>query len=69
MLLEKKFDLRGDRYWILATLEEAYFGVEMPLEYEKVKKLSESISTSTWERETTEDQISKIALLLENSPL
>ena len=68
-LLENCFDSRGDKYWILATLEEAYFGVNMPVEYALYKTQAESIVTSAWERDTTNEQIHKLETLLDRSPL
>ncbi|MDQ0195830.1 TRAFs-binding domain-containing protein [Paenibacillus wynnii] len=68
-LLESSFDTRGDKYWILATLEEAYFGINMHDKYTEIKKRAESAVTSDWERETTEEQIGKLAILLEKSLL
>ena len=35
----------------------------------KLKKDSQALSKENWERETTEIQILKIKILLENSPL
>lgn len=67
-LLEHNFDSRDDKYWILATLEEAYFGVGMQNRYLTIKERAESLRIGGWERQTTEEQIGKLAVLLEKSP-
>ena len=64
-----KFKDRSDQYWIIATLEEAYFGLDDKENYLKFKKESKTLSKENWERATTEKQILKIKILLENSPL
>nr|WP_254913585.1 TRAFs-binding domain-containing protein [Bacillus thuringiensis] len=63
------FKDRSDQYWIIATLEEAYFGLENKEKYAEMKELAELLSTQNWERNTTENQILKINILLEKSPL
>lgn len=64
----KDFEYRGDKYWICATLEEAYYGIEDIVKYQKYKELSLSFAKENWERETTEKQIDRIKVLLENAP-
>lgn len=68
-LLENNFDSRGDKYWILATLQEAYFGIDMLVEYAIYKTRAESFITGAWERDSTEEQINKLSVLLKRSPL
>ncbi|MBU4642784.1 TRAFs-binding domain-containing protein [Bacillus toyonensis] len=63
------FKDRSDQYWIIATLEEAYLGLENKEKYAEMKELAELLSTQNWERNTTENQILKINILLEKSPL
>lgn len=69
VLLENNFESRGDKYWILATLEEAYFGVNMHDKYTEYKQLAESVVASDWERHTKEEQIINLSALLGQSPL
>lgn len=68
-LLERNFESRGDKYWVLATLEEAYFGIGDQAKYSEIKARAESIVIGEWQRETTEEQIGKLSSLLANSPL
>lgn len=63
------FSERSDKYWILATLEEAYFAIGNHEEYEHFKRAATSLSTNNWERETTDTQILKLKELLEKSPI
>lgn len=64
-LLQSSFEDRGDQYWILATLEEAYFGLGEDEKYRAAKQQAEECSKVTWERSTTEEQISKLGILLQ----
>jgi len=66
-LSEKDFEERSDQYWILATLEEAYFGLGDKEKYEEYRKQASKVFTASWERETTEEQIKKLQSLLEYS--
>jgi len=59
------FEERSDRYWIVATLEEAYFALGFKEKYTDIRKVSESLSQENWERKTTEEQISKLKILIE----
>lgn len=68
-LVDSDFDSRSDKYWIMATLEEAYFGLQCKEKYENAKKKAKEYAKENWERETTENQIRKLELLLDNSPL
>jgi len=65
----KDFKDRSDQYWVVATLEEAYYGLENTEKYNEFQKISRSFSKENWERETTEIQIAKIEELLASSPL
>ncbi|WP_064092619.1 TRAFs-binding domain-containing protein [Rossellomorea aquimaris] len=64
---DDSFKDRSDQYWIVATLEEAYFGLGNKDKYDEFKEVAMSLSKQNWERETTESQIIKIRRLLENS--
>lgn len=66
---DKSFKERSDLYWIVATLEEAYFGVGNEEKYCQIRAVSKYLSKADWERETTEQQISKLKKLLDESPL
>ncbi|MGG5832580.1 TRAFs-binding domain-containing protein [Bacillus pumilus] len=68
-LLVSSFDNRSDQYWIVATLEEALYGLGDQEKYLETKKQAESLTKFNWERETTEKQIEKMSTLLRNSPL
>ncbi|OOQ91886.1 hypothetical protein BW898_26860, partial [Bacillus cereus] len=63
------FKDRSDQYWVIASLEEAYFGLNNKEKYTEMKELAELLSTQNWERSTTEEQILKINTLLERFPL
>lgn len=63
------FHDRSDQYWIVATLEEAYYGLGSSAEYLYVREQALKITRAPWERETTEAQIKKLEGLLSNSPI
>lgn len=69
IILKSNFEIRMDKYWVLATLEEAYFGNGILDKYTEIKVRSESAVTSKWERDSTEEQLSKLELLLKNGHL
>jgi len=66
---DDNFKNRGDQYWITATLEEAFFGLNDETNFLKFKEVSEQISKENWERKTTLSQLSKLQDLLQKSPL
>jgi len=55
---------RGDRYWIMATLEEAHFGLRNQELYEEAKLRALALPHAKWERESTQDQLGKLGTLL-----
>ena len=61
---QDKFDERGDKYWVAATLEEAYFGLGDTDNYEESKTIALSLVEAGWERESTEEQIAKLNELI-----
>ncbi len=63
------FEDRSDQYWIVATLEEAYFALGMDCEYAMMAGIARSLAGENWKRETTESQIRKLNDLLNQSPL
>lgn len=76
-IIRKNFKDRSDKYWVIATLEEASFGLnEEPLD--TVKYLSQfnlndddliEIELLNWKKDTSEIQFQKLKSLLEKSPL
>ncbi|MBL0385867.1 DUF4071 domain-containing protein [Tumebacillus sp. ITR2] len=64
-LMRSDFDQRSDQYWILATLEEAYFGLQQEAEYLEAKQRAEQAANQAWERTSTEEQLEKLRALLE----
>ncbi|AET60556.1 hypothetical protein HPL003_19080 [Paenibacillus terrae HPL-003] len=68
-LMKNNFENRGDKYWILATLEEAYFGIGELEKYDELKERAQSMLPGKWERQSTEEQLDKLTVLLQNSPL
>jgi tetratricopeptide (TPR) repeat protein len=64
---DKHFRERSDQYWIVATLEEAYFTLGDKEKYAKMAEASQSISKQNWERETTEKQIERLRTLLDDA--
>lgn len=65
-LLQSNFEERGDRYWIIATLEEAHFGLGNTDSYLDIKGRALALSTAKWERDSTEEQIEKLGSLINN---
>lgn len=59
-LIEKNFESRSDCYWILATMEEAYFGTENKEKYNEYKERAIKNSCGKWQLDTTESQINKL---------
>lgn len=57
---------RSDQYWIIATLEEAYFALGYQEKYESFKNKTKSLTSDNWKKESTDNQISK---LIENTNL
>lgn len=63
-LKEGNFEGRGDKYWVAATLEEAYFGLGDMARYEDAKEFALSLVEVGWERASTEEQIAKLKELI-----
>lgn len=68
MLTKSDFESRSDKYWIVATLEEAFLGLGNIEKYEEYKGKAKEFSEASWELETTERQIDKLKDLLKISP-
>ncbi|MDW4419278.1 TRAFs-binding domain-containing protein [Staphylococcus saprophyticus] len=60
---------RSDKYWIIATLEEAYFAIGSQEKYKHFKSEAESLTSDNWKRKSTNNQISKLKTLIENTKL
>lgn len=63
-LVNEKLEFRSDKYWIMATLEEAYFGLGDNEKYLKFKNEAQKQSNIQWMINTTESQISKLEKLI-----
>lgn len=62
-------DYRESRYWVLATVAEAYLGTGETEKGEQQLKEANAAAPETWMKESTEEQIGKLRPLLESSPL
>lgn len=63
-IIEKNFEERNDCYWIFATLEEAYFGINNMEKYSEYKSKAIKYLKYNWQRESTEEQIKKLSKLI-----
>jgi MAP3K TRAFs-binding domain len=57
------------KYWVLATMAEAYLGLGMDDLAEQKLREAFGISTPSWMKKTTEDQLNRLRSLLSKSPL
>jgi hypothetical protein len=57
------------RYWVLATMAEAYTGLGDEAKAEQTLKDAYSIATEEWMKDSTREQLGKLKLLLDKSPL
>lgn len=57
--------LADDKYWVAATLEEAYLGLGDTAGYERAKKTAEELSPKSGLRASTDEQIGKLRKLLD----
>jgi tetratricopeptide (TPR) repeat protein len=57
------------RYWVLATLAEAYFGLGEDEQAEQHRTKAYAVAFADWMRQATEDQLDQLRALLANSPL
>lgn len=67
-LLKKSYNERGDQYWVLATLEEAYYALGDQANYKTFSTRAKQKSKAKWERQTTEEQIKKLSKLISMFP-
>jgi hypothetical protein len=64
---EEEFEQRDDKYWVYATLEEAYIGLNNLKNSDKYRHLAKELAVpDSWQRESTESQIRKLNLLLKS---
>jgi hypothetical protein len=59
----------GEKYWLLATMAEAYLGVGDEAHARQKLKEADSIAFASWMKDTTQEQMEKLRGLLANSPL
>ena len=58
-----------ERYWVMATLAEAQFGLGQKTACEKTLGEASDLQPDEWMRETTKEQLDKLGTLLVDSPL
>lgn len=63
-IMDGNFEERTDCYWILATLEEAYFGINNMEKHLEYKEMAIKYLKEDWQRESTEEQIKKLNNIL-----
>jgi tetratricopeptide (TPR) repeat protein len=59
----------ADKYWVMATIAEAHFGLGNEKESELKLKEALEVAPKTWMGGTTQEQIDKLRKLLADSPL
>jgi hypothetical protein len=57
------------KYWVLATLAEAYFGLGENARAEQQGKDAYAVASADWMKEATQKQLDELRALLANSPL
>ena len=67
--LLSKSESESDRYWILSTLAEAWFGVGDRRKSEEVLERASAVAAAQWMRDTTAEQLKRLEELLADSPL
>jgi hypothetical protein len=68
-LVESQTVSADDRYWLLATIAEAYFGVGDTVQYQAWIERARRAAGAQWMRESTDEQIAKLRKFLERSPI
>ena len=58
-----------EKYWIMATLAEAWYGLDQPEKCEEVKHEAYAIAPKGWMKKSTEEQLATLQPMLEKSPL
>jgi tetratricopeptide (TPR) repeat protein len=64
-----KSKLLDTRYWVLATLGEAYVGLEKEEEAVPWLEQAYAMAPKSWMKQSTEEQLGKLRGLLKDSPL
>jgi hypothetical protein len=60
----------GDaKYWVNATLAEAYFGIGDEAEGQRILDLAFAMASAEWMKDSTRDQLAKLKPMLADSPL
>ncbi len=59
----------ADKYWVMATMAEAYLGVGGEASAEQKFQEASSVATAQWMRDSTREQMEKLRGLLADSPL
>jgi MAP3K TRAFs-binding domain len=57
------------KYWVLATLAEAYLGLGESGQAEQQRQGAYAVASADWMKETTQKQLDELRALLANSPL
>jgi tetratricopeptide (TPR) repeat protein len=60
---------RESKYWVLATLAEAYFGLGENAQAEQQRNEAYAVASADWMKETTQKQLEELQRLLANPPL
>jgi hypothetical protein len=58
-----------DKYWILATMAEAYLGIGDENQSSQAMSRAKEATPRDWMVASTEEQVSKLSVLLGRSPL
>lgn len=64
-ILKSNTFCENEKYWIYATLEEAFTALGEPTDAKKYKELALSCDPDDWQRQTTQNQIEKLIKLLD----
>jgi tetratricopeptide (TPR) repeat protein len=59
----------SDKYWVLATMAEAYLGVGEEESARQMLEVASSVASAPWMKESTAEQLNKLRPLLADSPL
>ena len=57
------------RYWVLATIAEAHIGLEEDAAGQQRLEEAFAAAPETWMKESTQEQVNKLKILLAASPL
>lgn len=63
-LIQGDLEGRGDKYWIFATLAEAYYGLGLTKSYEENLQKASYCNPASWQDETTKEQIKKLSAFI-----